>query len=284
MSNDPITRLLAYYSPLIIDGALATQIEAKGYDISNPLWSASILRSAPHIIEAIHREYFLAGADIAITASYQASTHGLQDHLRCTEHEARELIKLTVRLADNARKDVLKEEEKSTRRGPQRRLLVAGSVGPYGAYLANGSEYTGAYRISSEEMKAFHRPRMQALLDAGVDVLACETMPSASEVRDLAALLADEFPSSSAWMSFTTRDPEHLSDGTPLPEVVEFLNGVPQIVAIGVNCVAEELVEETLRNLNRWTSSKPLLAYPNSGRSGMLRARSGMGSERKVRR
>ena len=117
-------------------------------------------------------------------------------------------------------------------------MLVASSVGPYGAYLSDGSEYRGDYALPQAAMQEFHRPRIAALVEAGVDLLACETLPSAAEIVAMLALL-QEFPQSTAWFSFTLRYPLHLSDGTPLREVVALLDGNLQVVALGVNCIAQ---------------------------------------------
>ncbi|HBT6166621.1 TPA: homocysteine S-methyltransferase, partial [Klebsiella pneumoniae] len=142
-------------------------------------------------------------------------------------------------------------------------LLVAGSVGPYGAFLADGSEYRGDYQRSAAEFQAFHRPRVEALLDAGADLLACETLPSFAEIQALAALL-QEYPRARAWYSFTLRDAEHLSDGTPLREVMAALADNPQVVAVGINCIALENTPAALAHLHSLTAL-PLVVYPNSG-------------------
>jgi len=140
---------------------------------------------------------------------------------------------------------------------------VAGSVGPYGAYLADGSEYKGDYKLSTEDMKDFHRGRMRALVDAKVDILALETIPSYAEAEALIQLLK-EFPGIDAWISFTLKDENHISDGTALDEVVQLLAAETQILAIGFNCVSETLAEHALANLRSFTD-KPLVIYPNSG-------------------
>lgn len=142
-------------------------------------------------------------------------------------------------------------------------LLVAGSVGPYGAYLADGSEYRGDYQRSAEEFQAFHRPRVEALLDAGADLLACETLPNFAEISALAELLT-VYPRARAWFSFTLRDSEHLSDGTPLRDVVALLADYPQVVALGINCIALENTTAALQHLHGLTAL-PLVVYPNSG-------------------
>jgi homocysteine S-methyltransferase len=239
---------------IIIDGALATELESRGCNLNSSLWSAEVLIHQPELIYQVHRDYFQAGADCAITSSYQASTAGLQQKgLSLPEAEA--LIRKSVALAKQAGAEV----EKSN---PGRQCFVAGSVGPYGAYLADGSEYRGDYHLSEEEMKDFHRPRIQALVDAGIDVLACETIPSIEETQALVNLLL-EFPSTPYWMSYTLRDSKHLSDGTSLEDLTKILSS-PQCVAVGINCIPEDKVSTALSSFSSLTS-KPLIAYPNSG-------------------
>lgn len=254
--NDPITRHIIQYGNLIIDGALATELEKKGCDLTDSLWSAKILIENPELIYQVHLDYFRAGAECAITASYQATPQGFSSR-GLTEQQSRDLIKKSVRLAQKARSDFLLE------RHTEIPLLVAGSVGPYGAFLADGSEYRGDYKLSQEDMMAFHRPRIEALVEAGVDLLACETLPSLAEIVALIAILK-EFPQISAWFSFTLLDSEHLSDGTPLAKVVSLLNEEPQVVSLGINCIAVDKVTDALTHLQSLTD-KPLLAYPNSG-------------------
>ncbi|WP_336777986.1 homocysteine S-methyltransferase [Pantoea sp. USHLN256] len=256
MSRNPIAQALTHTDTLILDGALATELEARGCNLADALWSAKVLMENPELIYQVHHDYFAAGAHVAITASYQATPQGFAAR-GLDEAQALALIKQSVQLAQRARDDY---RASSASTAP---LLVAGSVGPYGAFLANGAEYRGDYALPEEEMKAFHRPRVKALLEAGVDLLACETLPSFAEAQALISLLA-EFPDSSAWFSFTLRDAEHISDGTPLSQVAELVNGAPQVVAIGINCVALESVTPALRSLQA-QSDKPLLVYPNSG-------------------
>ncbi|WP_343553867.1 homocysteine S-methyltransferase [Pantoea sp.] len=256
MSRNPIAQALNQTDTLIIDGALATELEARGCNLADALWSAKVLMENPELIYQVHHDYYAAGAHVAITASYQATPQGFAAR-GLDGAQALELIKQSVKLAQRARDDY--RAASSSVAG----LLVAGSVGPYGAYLANGAEYRGDYALPEEEMKAFHRPRVQALVEAGVDVLACETLPSFAEAQALVSLLA-EFPASSAWFSFTLRDAQHISDGTPLSKVAELVNAASQVVAIGLNCVALESVTPALRTLQA-LCDKPLLVYPNSG-------------------
>ncbi|MFU9138910.1 homocysteine S-methyltransferase [Erwinia tasmaniensis] len=241
---------------LILDGAMATELEARGCDLSDELWSAKVLIENPELIYQVHHDYFAAGAQVAITASYQATPQGFAKR-GLDEQASLALIAKSVELARRARTDYLATQPDAGT------LLVAGSVGPWGAFLADGSEYRGDYALPEAEMMAFHRPRLRALVDAGVDILACETLPSFSEIRALVALLG-EFPGTPAWFAFTLRDSEHLSDGTPLSEVVTFLNGCDQALAVGINCIALDKVTAALQTLSSLTS-KPLVVYPNSG-------------------
>ncbi|KAJ9625804.1 hypothetical protein H2203_004567 [Taxawa tesnikishii (nom. ined.)] len=260
--KSPVADLLATKPSIILDGALATELEARNLDLSSALWSAAILRDSPDAIYQVHLDYFRAGADVAITASYQATPQGMQQHLGLSADRSRELIKRSVELAQRARDTVLEEEQSTS--GKPRTLLVAGSVGPYGAYLSNGSEYRGDYSLPNAETRAFHRARIQTLVDSGVDLLALETMPSFSEISSLLELLEEEFTTITAWVSCTLRDAEHLSDGTPMADVAAACNNSPQVSALGVNCIPEQSTLAALEHLKTLTK-KPLLAYPNSG-------------------
>ncbi|MCL2898658.1 homocysteine S-methyltransferase [Brenneria tiliae] len=256
LRNNPVAEMLATAPAIVLDGALATELEARGCDLNDPLWSAKVLVENPALIYQVHLDYFQAGAQCAITASYQATPLRFKSR-GFSERQSQALIEKSVQLAVQARDDFRKTH-------PQvGKLLIAGSIGPYGAYLADGSEYRGDYSLPQSEMMDFHRVRMATLLDAGVDILACETLPSFPEIKALAELLA-EFPQASAWFSFTLRDSAHLSDGTPLREVLTLLNAYPQVVAVGINCIALNKVTEALAQLSAETSL-PLVVYPNSG-------------------
>ncbi|WP_312394337.1 homocysteine S-methyltransferase [Mixta calida] len=257
MLFDPIADLLQRRGALILDGALATELEARGCVLTDALWSAKVLLEDPQLIYQVHYDYFVAGAQCAITASYQATPQGFAAR-GLDEAQACALIARSVELAQRARQDYLADHPQAAP------LLVAGSVGPYGAFLANGAEYRGDYALPQDKMMAFHRPRIAALAAAGVDLLACETLPSYAELEALTALLTAEYPTLPAWFSFTLRDSEHLSDGTPLAQAVALLDRCPQVVALGVNCIALEKVTPALTALRRLTR-KPLLVYPNSG-------------------
>ncbi|WP_307977287.1 homocysteine S-methyltransferase [uncultured Streptococcus sp.] len=254
--------LLSTNDMIILDGALGTELEKRGYDVSGKLWSAKYLIENPQVIQDLHETYLRAGADILTTSSYQATVQGLKDY-GLTEAQTLDLIALTVTLAAQARDKVwadLSEAEKAHRPYP----LISGDVGPYAAYLADGSEYTGAYELSQEAYKDFHRPRIQALLDAGADMLGIETIPNVNEVKALLDLLADEFPSVEAYISFTAQDDQHISDGTPIEEVAQLCDSSQQILALGINCSAPALFDGLIARIKSVTE-KALVTYPNSG-------------------
>ena len=245
----------------MLDGGLATELEKAGLDLEHPLWSARVLESAPEAIVRVHRLYLEAGADCITTASYQATLAGFEREGR-SRQEADALLRRSVTLALEVR-DCFWADERN--RVGRLRPLVAASIGPYGAFLANGAEYTGDYDLDEAGLVEFHRERLTRLAASGADLLACETVPSASEARALGALLA-ESPGPPAWVSFSCRDGERLRDGTPLAECVRVLDPLPRVLAIGVNCTAPSHVESLLRAAAMATA-KPLVAYPNSGES-----------------
>jgi homocysteine S-methyltransferase len=259
MPTDPLAPFLSAGGALVLDGGLATELEKAGFDLDHPLWSARLLRDAPEAVVAVHASYLDAGADCITTASYQATLPGLMREGR-TEAEARALLLRSVDLAQEARAAFWADERRRTGR---QRPLVAASLGPYGAFLANGAEYTGDYGLDEAGLVAFHRERLQLLGESSADLLACETIPSAAEARALATLLAAT-PSVRAWISFACRDGQRLCDGTPFVESVRALAPLPQVVAVGVNCTAPVYVEELIRAAASVTE-KPLAAYPNSG-------------------
>ena len=256
---NPLAPVLDDGGVLVLDGGLATELERSGLDLDHPLWSARVLRDAPEAITAVHRAYLEAGADCITTASYQATFEGFARE-GLSHSEAAQLLRRSVDLALAARDTFWAEPE--NRQGRQR-PIVAASVGPYGAYLANGAEYTGAYDLGEAELVAFHRERFKLLAGSGADLLACETIPSAFEARALAQLLG-ETPGAVAWLSFSCRDGERISDGTPFVDCVRALASHPQVVALGVNCTAPRFVEGLLRAAASVTTM-PLVTYPNSG-------------------
>jgi len=233
---------------LIADGGLATELEARGHDLSDDLWSARLLVDEPEEIVAVHEAFFGASAQIAITASYQASFDGFAQR-GISRAETERLLRLSVALAKAA----------ADRAGGTR--WVAASVGPYGAMLAGGEEYRGRYGLTIAELTAWHRPRMEVLIDAQPDVLALETVPDIDEAEALVNLVQTlDVP---AWLSYTISG-EHTRAGQPLAEAFAVAAGVPQIVAVGVNCCDPSDVLHAVTEARR-ASAKPVIVYPNSG-------------------
>ena len=247
---------------IILDGALGTELESQGYDVSGKLWSAQYLLDQPQIIQNVHESYVGAGSDIITTSSYQASIPAFIE-AGLTPEKSYDLLKETVFLAQKAIENVwtgLSPEEQKQRPCP----LVAGSVGPYAAYLADGSEYTGDYQLSEEEFQEFHRPRIQALLEAGCDLLAIETIPNGAEAAAILRLLAEEFPQAEAYLSFAAQSENAISDGTKIEELGNLAQESPQVLAVGFNCTAPHLIAPLLDSFGK-VCSKPFLTYPNSG-------------------
>jgi homocysteine S-methyltransferase len=254
---DPIGELLRAQSVVVLDGALATELERRGADLSDPLWSAKCLLEQPELIRQVHLDYFRAGAQIATTATYQATFEGFAG--RGIEHgEAARLMVEAVSLARQARD----EFRASLPPGPQP-LLIAASVGPYGAMRADGSEYRGRYGLTDRQLAEFHRPRLEVLARSGADVLAFETLPCLQEALVLAELL-DDHPGMTAWLCFSCRDGAHNCQGEDIGACAQALSKHPRIAAIGVNCTAPEHVPELLERMREHTA-QPLVAYPNSG-------------------
>ncbi|HEX6843672.1 MAG TPA: homocysteine S-methyltransferase [Actinomycetota bacterium] len=231
---------------LVLDGGLAFELERRGADLRDELWSARILLEQPDLIREVHAAYFAAGAEVAITASYQASYEGFAQR-GLDRASSDRLLTRSVELAREAAA------------GDQ---LVAASVGPYGAMLADGSEYVGRYGRSVRELVEWHRPRLEALLGAGPDLLAVETIPAIEEVEAIVTLL-ETYPEARAWISCSCRDETHLSDGTPFADAAALAASSPQVVAVGVNCTPPGFVSDLLRSAARVPA--PLLTYPNLG-------------------
>ena len=242
-------------APTILDGGLATELEARGHDLSDRLWSARLLLDDPDAIEDVHLAYFRAGAQVATTASYQATVQGFAA-AGLDRDAALGAIRSSVELARRARDRFAAEA------GGGQDLRVAGSVGPYGAMLADGSEYRGDYDPGEAALRDVHGPRIEALLDAGVDILAIETIPTLREARVLVDLVAES--GATAWLSYQCRDASTTAAGEPIQEAVAIAADVPGIVAVGVNCTAPRHVPALLAAAGGATT-KPLIAYPNAG-------------------
>ncbi len=254
-----LAALIARQGFVVLDGGLATELERGGADLHDPLWSAKALLEAPDRIQRVHQAFFAAGADVAISASYQASITGFGER-GLGPAEARRLMGSSVALAQRARERFW---ESSDRMASRAWPLVAGSVGPFGAARADGSEYTGSYGVSRQQLADFHGPRLEALTGAGADLLAIETCPSPTEA-DVVLELLRSWPDTQVWVAFTCRDERTVSEGQAVTEVIAAVAVHPQVSAVGFNCVPPRLVDGLLEQAGSVTT-KPLVVYPNSG-------------------
>ncbi|MFJ6657020.1 homocysteine S-methyltransferase [Streptomyces sp. NPDC091377] len=248
-TSPPLASALASRT-LVLDGGMSNQLEAAGYDLRDGLWSARLLAERPEAIVAAHLAYFRAGADVAITASYQATFEGFRARGVGRERAAG-LIGASVGLA----------REAARRAGAARPLWVAASVGPYGAMLADGSEYRGRYGLGVAELERFHRPRIEVLAGAAPDVLALETVPDTDEA--VALLRAVRGVGVPVWLSYSVAGGRTRA-GQPLEEAFGLVAEVDQVIAVGVNCCAPGEVADAVAVAARVTG-KPVVAYPNSG-------------------
>ncbi|MFG2966400.1 homocysteine S-methyltransferase [Streptomyces sp. NPDC048288] len=238
---------------VVLDGGMSNQLASAGHDLSDELWSARLLADRPDAVGDAHLAYFRAGADVAITASYQATFEGFARRGIGPEEAAR-LLALSVELGRDAVRRARDE-------GIVRPLWVAASVGPYGAMLADGSEYRGRYGVSVDELERFHRPRIEVLAGAGPDVLALETVPDADEAAAL--LRAVRGLGVPAWLSYSVAGGRTRA-GQPLEEAFALAADVDEVIAVGVNCCAPQDVEFAVETAVRVTG-KPVVVYPNSG-------------------
>ncbi|XP_052455493.1 homocysteine S-methyltransferase YbgG isoform X2 [Carassius gibelio] len=251
-------------SPFILDGGLATELEASGFRLQgDPLWSARILHTNPQAIKDVHFRFLKSGSDVITTATYQASIEGFVKYLGVRPEEAQQMIISGVQLAKETVREFLSHSPISDRREP----VVAGSVGPYGAFLHDGSEYTGAYedKMTMEELKDWHRPQIQCLVKAGADLVAMETIPGLKEAEALVEVLR-EFPEAKAWLSFSCKDFQNISSGRRFSEAVQVACRSSQLVAVGVNCCPAPLVKPLLESAKSHKKADlSWVVYPNSG-------------------
>ncbi|MGW3117197.1 homocysteine S-methyltransferase [Streptomyces sp. NPDC001107] len=250
---------------VVLDGGMSNQLEAAGHDLSDELWSARLLAERPEAITEAHLAYYEAGADVAITSSYQATFEGFAGR-GIGREKAAELLSLSVELAREAARQ-------AQAKGVARPLWVAASVGPYGAMLADGSEYRGRYGLSVDELERFHRPRLEVLAAARPDVLALETVPDSDEAAAL--LRGVRGLGVPAWLSYTV-DGDRTRAGQSLEEAFGLAADVDEVIAVGVNCCAPEDVDGAVRTAVRVTG-KPVVVYPNSGEAWDAQARAWAG-------
>lgn len=239
----------------VLDGGLATELEYRGARIDGPLWSAHVLEDQPEILLAVHRAYVEAGAQCIATCSYQVSRMGYVE------------AGLTPERADAALLRSVKLARSVVAEFPGSRVLVAGSLGPYGAALHNGGEYHGNYEYSFDDLVRFHRERIEIFARATGEekpnLLAFETFPSLDEVRALGEAMKP-WPDLQAWFSFSCRDGTHVSHGERVRDCAALVAGFPQTIGVGVNCVPPRWIPSLIAELKAG-SGKPIIVYPNSG-------------------
>lgn len=250
-------QLLNRNEPIILDGGLATELENQGFDLSSNLWSAKLLLENPQAIIDAHRAYYDAGAQITISASYQATQKAFMS-LGKSASESQGLITQSIQLAKIAREDFLRENPEIIN-SP----LVAASIGPYGASLADGSEYTGNYDIDDKGLAEFHRQRLHWLDSSGADVLACETIPSRQEAQVLCELLLQV--NTPAWISFSCIDGKRCCDGSSIAEIARLFVDHPKVLAIGINCTSPLHINSLIREIKSVSPGLAIVVYPNSG-------------------
>jgi len=250
----------------VLDGGMATELEYQGARIDGPLWSAQVLEDAPDKVIAVHRAYLEAGADCLLTDSYQVSRMGYKE------------IGLTAERADAALLRAVELARTAAAELPERRVVVAASLGPYGAALHNGAEYHGNYSCAFSDLVEFHRERIDVLAagEPAADLLAFETLPSLEEALAIGEALAP-WPDSAAWFSFTCRDGQHTAHGELLRDCAEAVARFPQTIAIGLNCTRPALTTALIAELQAG-SDKPIVVYPNSGEGWDPAARSWTGT------
>uniref|UniRef100_A0A2N9GFJ6 Hcy-binding domain-containing protein n=1 Tax=Fagus sylvatica TaxID=28930 RepID=A0A2N9GFJ6_FAGSY len=258
----------------VVDGGLATELERHGADLNDPLWSAKCLLSSPHLIRQVHIDYLEAGADIISTASYQATIQGFQAK-GFSREEGENLLRKSVEIALEARDNYYNRcaecSSNDTEGGrilKHRPIIVAASVGSYGAYLADGSEYSGDYgdAITLETLKEFHRRRVQVLAEAGADLIAFETIPNKLEAQAYAELLEEEDINIPTWFSFNSKDGVNVVSGDSILECASIAESSKKVVAVGINCTPPRFIHGLILSIKK-VSTKPIVIYPNSGES-----------------
>ncbi len=247
--KNPFAEVLAARGVVLFDGALATELEHRGADLSSHLWSARLIADDPEAIIAVHLDHLRAGADVISSASYQASRLGFAK-LGLSESAADALLTKAVELAKEA-----------VRRHGDESRLVAASLGPYGAVLADGSEFTGAYALSVEQLVEFHLPRVEAALRASPELVLFETLPAMTECEAVARVAA-RFPDVPFMASFSAK-PTAISHGESFAAVVARLDEVPNVIAVGLNCSAPDVIAPLLKSAS--PTHVLLAASPNAG-------------------
>ena len=255
-------------SPMVLDGGLSNELENQGCSLLDSLWSAEILQSNPNAIVASHLAYLEAGAQCIITASYQASVEGFKAK-GYSKPEAEEVIRKSILLAEEAIRLFMVSHREASK------PLIAASIGPYGAYLADGSEYHGDYGVDDSLLTDFHKKRIALIDSTNADFMACETIPSLQEALVLSDIISET--TKSTWISFSCKDHQHLNDGTPVANCIVPLAKNPQIFAIGVNCTSPKFISGLITEIRSAGWGKKVVVYPNSGEAYNAKTKSWMG-------
>ncbi|CAL8098897.1 unnamed protein product [Calicophoron daubneyi] len=234
----------------VIDGGMGSECQKRSHLSieGHKAWSCRLLKDDPNLVCDIHKSYIRAGCDVICTNTYQAAPHTLADALGVSTAEAVELMRHAVRLARRAICTVSQEERLANRKLP---ILVAGSLGPYGACAADGSEYSGSYveKMSFTDLVCFHKTRAEILIQAGVDLLAWETIPVVAEVAAICEVMR-RLPSAAGWLTVASSDGQTTVGGDPLNQVALEVQNCHQIFGIGVNCcIPHALIGQALANL-----------------------------------
>ncbi|TDM04696.1 homocysteine S-methyltransferase [Macrococcus carouselicus] len=233
----------------LLDGGFGTTVEQFGYDVKHPLWSSNLIKHQPEAVYQVHKAFVDSGADIILTNTYQAAVPSFLNS-GLTRDDAVYYLQQAVTLARRAATD---------------QTIVAGSLGPYGAMLGNGAEYTGDYEVTAEDYIHYHQERLDILIAAGITVFAFETVPNVEEIKAIKTLLSN-YDNIECWLSVTLRDKNHLSDGTSLKDVCEIVSTIKNIHAFGVNCTSAKVIDAAVEGLLQH-SKHPLILYPNGGRT-----------------
>jgi len=254
--------------PFIIDGGLSNVLEEQGCDLNHKLWTASLLEKNPEAIIQAHFDYLKSGAQCITTSSYQASIPGLIDN-GYSRDAAEAIIIKSVQLAEIA-----------IRRAKSLGIinsmpLIAASIGPYGAYLADGSEYRGNYGVSDEILRSFHLEKIKILDRSNADLLACETIPSFQEAKVLSDII--NHVDKPVWISFSCRDVEHINDGSKIKNCVSLFRNHPKVFAIGANCTDPKYISGIIRNIKESSGDKKIIVYPNSGEAYNAKSKTWIG-------
>jgi len=259
VQNSPISTFIKQQGFVMLDGGLATELEKRGHTLNNNLWSAKMLINNPQEIQKVHLSYLEAGADCITTSTYQASIPGFMAQ-GISKTKAKSLIKKAIEIANETRDQYLDNLVNS----PELLPLIAASIGPYGAYLADGSEFRGDYSVSTQELRLFHESRLEIICESQFDILAFETIPSFHEaivLLDVLKSISDTY----AWISFSCKDGKRINDGTALQECAEMFNNCDQIIGVGVNCTAPRYISSLIKQVRKGAPAKPVVIYPNSG-------------------